>query len=295
VSVPEPDLLAVPVPGGELIVGRWGRGERVVVAPHGITANHTSWAYIADELSDEFTLYAPDLRGRGGSADLPGPFGMQQHADDCIAILDHVGAERAVMVGHSMGGFVTVKAALARPDRLDAAVLVDGGLPLVVPPGVTSEQLVTAVIGPAMERLSMTFDSVDAYHDFWRQHPSFQGDDWNELAQHYFTYDIHEADGSWRSKVNAEVIRADAADTVDRATPVAQFATVTVPITFIWSPRGIMNGDPLYPWKVVQQIEQQLRNFDVVVLDDVNHYTLALRHEGARQVAAAIRNARGVR
>lgn len=294
-SFPEPDVLQVPVEGGQLTVGRWGRGDRVILAVHGITANHTSWAYIADELGDDFTLYAPDLRGRGGSADLPGPYGMEAHADDGIAILDHVGADTAVMVGHSMGGFVTVKAAVKYPDRLDAAVLVDGGLPLVVPEGVTSEQLVSAVIGPAMDRLSMTFDSIEEYHGFWRQHPSFQGANWTPLAEHYFTYDVHEVDGAYRSKVNGDVIRADAADSVDEAVGDEEFAAITAPMTFLWSPRGIMDADPLYPLEVVQHNEQELPNFDVVLLKDVNHYTLALRREGAEQVAIAIRDARGVR
>lgn len=294
-DVQEPQLLQVPVDGGELTVGRWGSGERVIVAPHGITANHTSWAYIAEELADDFTIYAPDLRGRGGSASMPGPYGMERHADDCIAILDHVGVKTAVMAGHSMGGFVTVKAAVKYPDRLDAAILIDGGLPLVVPDGITSDQLIAAVIGPAMERLSMTFESLDRYLDFWRQHPSFQGDDWTPLAQYYFTYDIHEVDGSWRSKVDGDVIRADGSDSVDNATSDADFASITVPMTFVWAPRGIMNADPLYPLEVVKEVESQLPNFDVVPLDDVSHYTLAMRREGAGQVAAAIRDAKGVR
>lgn len=285
------EIISVPVQGGDLTVGRWGSGDRVVVAPHGITANHTSWAYIAEELGDDFTVYAPDLRGRGGSADLPGPYGMKQHARDCIAVLDHAGADRAVIAGHSMGAFVAVKAAVEFPHRLDAAVLIDGGLPLPIPEGVTPDQLVAAVIGPAMDRLSRSFESVDAYHDFWRQHPSFQGDDWTPLAAHYFTYDIHQDGDSWRSKVKADVIRADGNDTVTDPTPPELFADLRVPLTFVWAPRGIMNEAPLYPREVVEAVAEQHPRIDVVWLDDCNHYTLALRREGARQVADAIRSA----
>ena len=52
-------------------------------------------------------LIAPDLRGRGRSNTLPGPFGMTRHADDMAAVLDFLGVPRAVVVGHSMGGFVS--------------------------------------------------------------------------------------------------------------------------------------------------------------------------------------------
>ncbi|MGK3816897.1 alpha/beta fold hydrolase, partial [Enterococcus faecium] len=52
-------------------------------------------------------LLAPDLRGRGRSADLSGPFGMSAHSDDLAAILDAAGVDRALIVGHSMGAFVS--------------------------------------------------------------------------------------------------------------------------------------------------------------------------------------------
>ena len=285
------ELLAVPVEGGDLAVGRWGTGEQVVVALHGITANHTSWAYVAEELGEGLTLYAPDLRGRGASADLGGPSGLAHHARDGIAILDHAGIDRAVVVGHSMGAFVAAHAAVSFPERLDAVVLVDGGLPFPLPDGVTPDELVTATIGPAMERLSMSFASVADYHDYWRGHPSFQGEDWTPLAEHYFAYDLHQVDGAHRSRVVADVIAVDGRDTVTGATPPVEVLDGDVPVTFAWAPRGVMNGEPLYPWERVAALASRHPDLRVVRLEDVNHYTLVLRREGARQVADAIRAA----
>ncbi|MFZ5850408.1 MAG: alpha/beta fold hydrolase, partial [Actinomycetota bacterium] len=71
--------LDVPVDGGTLRVGVWGEAGPVVLAVHGITANHRTWDLVADRLPD-VRLVAPDLRGRGRSATLPGPFGMARHA-----------------------------------------------------------------------------------------------------------------------------------------------------------------------------------------------------------------------
>ena len=84
----EPERFEVPTTGGDLTVARWGDSGPVVLGLHGITASHMSWPYVARELSNEVQFVAPDLRGRGGSRDLPGPYGMKVHADDCIAILD---------------------------------------------------------------------------------------------------------------------------------------------------------------------------------------------------------------
>src|SRR5690606_9508333 len=82
-------------------------------------------------------VLAPDLRGRGRSNQLPGPYGMPQHADDLAAVLDHFGVETALIVGHSMGAFVSVVLSHRHPERVSELILVDGGLPLAVPANVS--------------------------------------------------------------------------------------------------------------------------------------------------------------
>ena len=120
--------------GGEPARGAVGRrATRCVVAAHGITGNHRSWQGVARALDDDVTLIAPDLRGRGRSADLPGPFGMRAHAADLVAVLDHLELDQAVLAGHSMGAYVAAVAATTDPDRWRRVVLVDGGVPLRCP------------------------------------------------------------------------------------------------------------------------------------------------------------------
>src|SRR5205814_106953 len=72
----------VPVEGGTLRVLRFGTGPRLAVAVHGISASGMSFGAVARHLPDGWSLAAPDLRGRGGSAGLPGPYGMDRHAED---------------------------------------------------------------------------------------------------------------------------------------------------------------------------------------------------------------------
>jgi pimeloyl-ACP methyl ester carboxylesterase len=157
------DTLDVPVPGGLLRVGRWTAsdpGAPVVLAAHGVTANHRCWQALA--ALDRCTVVAPDLRGRGRSGGLEGPAGMHRHADDLLAVLDHLGLPAPLVVGHSMGGFVAAAFGTRHPDRVSGTVLVDGGLPLPGPPeGTTPEQALNAAIGPAAQRLTMTFGSLE--------------------------------------------------------------------------------------------------------------------------------------
>ncbi|MEV4481720.1 alpha/beta fold hydrolase [Micromonospora coxensis] len=185
-----PEELDVPVTDGTLRVCRWpGETGPTVLAAHGITANALSWAPVADALAGRATLIAADLRGRAKSNALPGPYGLAQHADDLIAVLDHLDLDRAPIVGHSMGTFVAAAAALRHPDRVSSVLLVDGGVTLQVPEGADVDAILEAVIGPAMRRLQMTFDSEEAYLDFWRGHPALSAA-WSLAVRDYALRDL---------------------------------------------------------------------------------------------------------
>lgn len=64
---------------------------------------------------------------------------------------DNPAALPVVVVGHSMGAFAAVVLANLFPDRVRSLVLVDGGLPLQVPAGLTDAEIVAAVLGPAAD------------------------------------------------------------------------------------------------------------------------------------------------
>src|ERR1700691_5297635 len=94
-------LLEVPVDGGDLRVLLWGNGKHVAVAVHGITPSAMACQAVARQMPSDWTLAAPDLRVRGHSAELPGPYGLEQHAADVAAVLRHLGG-RPVLARHSM-------------------------------------------------------------------------------------------------------------------------------------------------------------------------------------------------
>src|SRR5580704_3166134 len=123
------DRIDIPVVGGTLASFRYGpAGSEPVVAVHGITANSREWIAVARALEGRAALLALDLRGRAASRELPAPFGMQAYARDMLAVMDHLSLERAVLVGHSLGAYAVARFAADHPERVAAAVLVDGGL-----------------------------------------------------------------------------------------------------------------------------------------------------------------------
>lgn len=279
----------VPVSGGELFAKAWGEGVPAL-AIHGITASHLSWAKVAPRVP---CLVAVDLRGRGASAELPGPWGMRQHAEDMVRVLDAAGVDRAVVAGHSMGGFVAVVLAHRFPDRVARLVLVDGGLPLPVPPGVPQENLLEALIGPAVQRLSMTFASREAYHDFWRQHPAL-GPWWSQAVQDYVDYDLAGDPPTMRSRTCAEAVREDSVDLYTGTALPDALAGLQHPAVLLRAERGLLNqAEPLYAPEAVAQAEAELATLSSYVVPDTNHYTITLTDAGAEAVAAAIRGDSG--
>ena len=123
----------MPVRGGTLAAYRLvpdGNDRPTVLAIHGIVSNSRVWLAVARALGERASLVAVDLRGRGASSQLPPPYGVDVHVADCLAALDQLGLERAVVAGHSLGAYITAILAAEHPDRVQEAVLVDGGLPV---------------------------------------------------------------------------------------------------------------------------------------------------------------------
>ena len=99
----------------ELASLTFGDGPQVAVAVHGMTASAMGWSVVARALPGEWTLVAPDLRGRGRSADVPGPYGLDRHTDDICTLVRGRG-DKVVLVGHSLGAYAGLLAAAAHPE-----------------------------------------------------------------------------------------------------------------------------------------------------------------------------------
>lgn len=282
--------LRAPVRGGELEAGVWepsGPAAATVVAMHGITASHLSWPAVVSALPG-VRFVAPDLRGRGRSNALPGPFGMQAHADDVAALLDHLRIDNAIVLGHSMGGFVAVTFAERYPARTDGLVLVDGGLPLPLPAGMTAQEATAATIGPASERLSMTFPTRRAYAEFWRQHPAF-ANGWSADVEAYVDYDLVGEEPELHASGAIPAIAEDSAQLQGDDGYVATLASLPAPVHFIRAERGMLDQPVgLYPTAAVAEWAARIPALVVHEAPAVNHYTIVMSRPGAEAIAGVV-------
>ena len=277
----------VPVDGGKLRVLQWGRGRRVAVAVHGITASGMAWQAVARQMPSGWTLAAPDLRGRGFSAQLPGPYGLERHAADVTAVLRHFGG-RPVLAGQSMGAYVALLARDAHPGLSRRLVLVDGGLPLPVPDGIDPEVALEASIGPAIARLRQTFASTEAYLDFWRAHPAL-AEHWSADVEAYARYDLTGEPGSMRSRVAEAALSPDSRDVMVGKPFADALSRLTQPTPLLTAPAGFLGEPPgLLPPELVAVWAERVPVLRPQRIPDVNHYTILLGRQAAAAVARAI-------
>jgi len=101
----------------------------VVLLTHGYAATSRMWQPQIEALSKEYRLVVWDLRGHGesGSPQDPQLYSVARAIDDMGALLDEVGADRAVIAGHSLGGYLSLSFRLEHPERVRALMLFNTG------------------------------------------------------------------------------------------------------------------------------------------------------------------------
>jgi pimeloyl-ACP methyl ester carboxylesterase len=102
-----------------------GTGERVLVFSHGILMDHTMFAPQVAEFSSDHRVITWDWRGFGETVTDDSPFTIWDQVDDLLVLLDHLGIERAVFAGMSHGGYITMRAPLVAPNRVEAIITMD--------------------------------------------------------------------------------------------------------------------------------------------------------------------------
>jgi lipase len=274
---------AVPVSGGMLHVPRAGpppgAAEVVVLAVHGVTASHVAWRAVARTLTGDagVCVLAPDLRGRGRSATLPGPYGIGAHLSDLVAVLDHADVRSAIVVGHSMGAHVASRFAADHPDRTSALVLLDGGLPLPAPIGEIDDDLGDAA-APAIERNAGA-----------RAHPAFRRAR-NDDVDAYARYEAARDKAAVRCRVSEHAVLVEGMELIGAGLSRTLLARLEMPVYLVRAERGPFDDDtPAIPERYLRSLAADHPQVTVAEVADVNHYTLVLGDSpGPARVAAVI-------
>jgi proline iminopeptidase len=111
--------------GGDSFVVRIGSGDPLLVLHGGLGLDHSGFRPYLDALSDQFEVVYVDLLGNGRSGHLPDAFETDHSmwVNQINAICDELGFEKIFLLGHSHGGVIAQRFALAHPDRLKGLIL----------------------------------------------------------------------------------------------------------------------------------------------------------------------------
>jgi lipase len=271
------------VPGEtELAIWRAGEGATPVICLHGITAQHRAFNALARHLSSSRPIVGVDLRGRGDSAKPESGYGLETHARDVVRVLDHLGLERAVIVGHSMGGFVALGVALSYPERVRAIVLLDAGWPRVEvsPEEISEEQEQEAAaieegLERAFRRLDMTFESPEDYLDFWFPGQELTLEDLPPDLADYYLYDLEGVEGGYQPKASSAAAREDSSAVSCTRPTLEEMRDIGCPVAMVRASEGFFPGsDPVISDETRDAMARVLDLRSESLLEGANHYTM---------------------
>lgn len=281
-----PEILEIDVDGSRLGAVRWlgETGAPVVLAAHGITANAWSWSAVARHLERRCELIAVDLRGRGRSSAAAGPFGMRRHADDLAAIAEHLELDSVTVAGHSLGAYVALTTAARHPDLVDGLVLVDGGQPIDLPPDTDPQDMIDAIVGPAMGRLQRVWIDRVEYRTMWGDHPAF-AEGLTPEVERYLLSDLESCDGGFRSVVSETAVRFDGGELLLDDEIRSLFERRSEPATIVRAELGVMAEPPPF---MSERLIADHPHHDWRTVPGSNHYTVLVGEHGAAVTANAM-------
>lgn len=222
-----------------LSVRRWGDPRPdapVVVALHGLTSTAAVWADLAARL-DPIPVVAPDLPGRGGSVGSSAAPGLPGLATEVIRMIDALGLRRVIVVGHSMGAFLTPLVVDRLAARASGAVLLDGGVP-PEPSLLLNPLVVRALFRVQLRRLTRVWTDVDRFTAAAEGdaaahrpdlHPAFRA--WSEAV-------LERHGGGWRPRLDRRRIVADGVDSLTRRPHLDALERSAAPVHLIAAAHG---------------------------------------------------------
>ncbi|MFL9927261.1 alpha/beta hydrolase [Herbaspirillum lusitanum] len=144
------------------------RRDAVIIVP-GITSPAITWGFVGERFGRQFDTYVLDVRGRGlSSASDELDYSLDAQAADVIAFAEALGLTRYAIVGHSMGGRIGIRAALANPRGLSKLVMID---PPVSGPGRRAypSKLPWYVDSMALARQGCSAEQMRAFCPTWTE------------------------------------------------------------------------------------------------------------------------------
>jgi pimeloyl-ACP methyl ester carboxylesterase len=239
-----------------------GEGPAVVLL-HGLGATNASMLPTLAELAPDHRVLAPDLPGFGDSGKPVRAYDPAFYATWLRAFLDALGVERAILIGNSMGGRISLEMGLVAPERVDRLVLYAPSLAFKKFREATSLVRILAAELAAMP-LAIPRPLVMATLRMMFARPERLNDAWYDAAADEFQRVFASALGRMAFFSAARQIYLEEADGEQGFWE--RLRGLVTPALFLWG-----DCDQLVPWRFSRHVEAVLPDVDSVVLGDCGH------------------------
>lgn len=252
-------------------------GKPELVLLHGITANaHAFDGLVKYGLNDHFHLYSADLRGRGQSDKPAFGYSMEEHAQDILGLLDHLGIGKALLCGHSFGGLLSTYIAANFPERVAAVILLDAANEM--------NPNAARMLIPTFSRLGVLYPSFEVYMRMMKKAP--QNVFWDDAMDSYYRADVH------TDRYGITQTYSNIANITAMAVGLTSMPWTTI-FEHVHQPAILMNAtgnytmdEPLLPVRLAKRAVKLMDDCEYIEITG-NHQTM-LYAEGAKQIVAAV-------
>lgn len=217
----------------------WGNeGAPPLLLVHGGRDHCRNWDWVAQALRDDYHIVAPDLRGHGNSQwSLGGSYSGADYVFDIAQLVHRLDLSRLTIVGHSLGGMISLLFTGAFPERVEKLISIEGFGP---PPAMLKRREAT----PPHERLSNWVDQLrELAGRKPRRYPTLEGaiERMREAnphlsedqARHLTVHGVHQnEDGTWSWKFD-NYLRAMTPFPPDREAVAGLLARITMPTLLV--------------------------------------------------------------
>ena len=182
--------------------------------------------------------------------------------------MDNLGLKNTVLMGHSLGAFISLAFAAQYPDRVSQLILVDGAGKL------NQEQVAKLLAGikPFVDRLGQVFPTFDSYVSYLRQAPFMQP--WNASIENYFRYEVEQVPGGLQSRVHPDHI-AEEIRNFGKVDVSELYPCVKCPTLILRATEGMLtDDDQVLQRDVAERMAQEIPNSKCVDLEGTNHYSI---------------------
>ncbi|WP_066071590.1 alpha/beta fold hydrolase [Neobacillus soli] len=234
-----------------------------IIAIHGLTGTHKNMHYYADRFKGEYRFISVDLRGRGNSDETDEEPSIFKHADDIVGLLAELEVENPILLGYSMGAFISAIVA-SRLKSVQGLILLDGAAKA------TEHQ--RGIVQPSLGRISRAFTSQEHYVEEIKKIYTNLGVVWNDMLQDTVEYEVGSVGDHWENKSTEARIVADF-DSFYTFSPKEICSQIECPVLLVYAKGNIGSMPPLFYMTDYEETQAFTTQIETVV-SDCNHYTM---------------------